>query len=131
MDKAMMIAGIGCRRGASAEAIEAAIAAALSQAGVQHLDAVATAAFKGDEAGIAAAAAARSVPLILVAQADLDRAGSHATHSPRVARLMGVGSVAEAAALAAGGAAARLLVERVVVGPVTCALALADRQASP
>jgi len=37
--------------------------------------------------------------------------------------LMGLPSVAEAAALAAGGATARLLVSRIAVGPATCALA--------
>jgi cobalt-precorrin 5A hydrolase len=127
----MMIAGIGCRSGTSAEAVEAAIAAALSQAGALRLDALATAAFKRDEAGIVAAAAARGIPLILVKQADLERAGSQVTHSRLVARLTGVGSVAEAAALAAGGAAARLLVGRLTVGPVTCALAVADGEAAP
>jgi cobalt-precorrin 5A hydrolase len=62
-------------------------------------------------------------PLILVEQADLARVGNHATHSRRVAQLTGVGSVAEAAALAAAGPKARLLVPRIVVGDVTCALA--------
>jgi cobalt-precorrin 5A hydrolase len=121
----MMVAGIGCRRGASAAAIEIVIAAALERAGLtsQRLDVLATAEFKGDEPGIAAAAAARGVPLILVAQADLERAGGRATHSRRVAELMGVGSVAEAAALAAAGPAGRLVVPRIAIGPATCALA--------
>jgi cobalt-precorrin 5A hydrolase len=124
----MMVAGVGCRRGASAAAVETVIAAALAQAGLasHSLDALATAAFKGDEPGIAAAAAARGVPLILIAQADLARAGGRASHSRRVARLTGVGSVAEAAALAAGGAAARLVAPRIAIGPATCALAVAE-----
>jgi cobalt-precorrin 5A hydrolase len=122
----MMVAGIGCRRGTSAQAIEAAIAAALAGAGLtnQRLDVLATADFKANEPGIAAAAAARGVPLILVAQADLERVG--ATRSERVAGLVGVGSVAEAAALAAGGPAARLVVARVAIGPATCALAISE-----
>ena len=121
----MMIAGVGCRRGTSAAAIETVIAAALAHAGLtsHRIDLLATAAFKGNEPGIAAAAAARGVRLILVAQADLARAGGRATHSRRVAALVGVGSVAEAAALAAGGPAARLVVPRIVIGPATCALA--------
>jgi cobalt-precorrin 5A hydrolase len=125
MGEAMMVAGVGCRRGTSADAIESAIMAALAQAGLasHKIDLLATAAFKGDEPGIAAAATARGVPLILVAQADLERVGG-ATHSQRVAGLVGVGSVAEAAALAAGGPAARLLVARIAVGPATCALAI-------
>jgi cobalt-precorrin 5A hydrolase len=120
----MIVAGVGCRRGASAAEIEAVIAAALAQAGqASRLGALASAAFKGDEPGIAAAAAARGVPLILVAPADLERVGNLATHSRRIFGLMGVGSVAEAAALAASGPDARLIVPRVVIGPATCAVA--------
>jgi cobalt-precorrin 5A hydrolase len=40
-----------------------------------------------------------------------------------VLALAGVPSVAEAAALAAGGPRARLILPRIAVGPVTCALA--------
>jgi cobalt-precorrin 5A hydrolase len=132
MGEAMIVAGVGCRRGASAAEIEAAIVAALAHAGlaIHKLDALATAAFKSGEPGIAAAAAARGVDLILIAQADLARVGNRVTHSRRVAGLMGVGSVAEAAAMAAGGPAARLVVPRLVVGPATCALALTETAAS-
>jgi cobalt-precorrin 5A hydrolase len=124
----MMVAGIGCRRGTSADAIERAITAALVQAGLasRNIDLLATAAFKGDEPGITAVAAARGIRLILVAQADLEGVGNRATHSRRVAELTGVGSVAEAAALAAGGPAARLVLARIAVGPATCALAIAE-----
>ena len=45
------------------------------------------------------------------------------THSPRVQALHGVGSVAEAAALAAAGPGARLLLSRIASERVTCALA--------
>jgi cobalt-precorrin 5A hydrolase len=128
----MIVAGVGCRRGTSAAEIETAIAAALARAGLANnkLDLLATAAFKSDEHGIAAAAAARGVDLIFVAQADLERVGNRVTHSRRVAGLMGVGSIAEAAAMAAGGQAARLVVPRLVVGPATCALALTEAAAS-
>jgi cobalt-precorrin 5A hydrolase len=128
LGEAMIVAGVGCRRGTSAAEIETAIAAALAQAGLAShaLDLLATAAFKGDEPGIVAAAAARGVELILIAQPDLERAGGRATHSRRVAELTGVGSVAEAAALAAGGPAARLVVPRLVIGPATCALARSE-----
>jgi cobalt-precorrin 5A hydrolase len=125
LGQAMIVAGIGCRRSASAAAIEIAVAAALADAGLasHQLGALATAEFKSDEPGIAAAAQARGIPLILVAQRDLERAGGLATHSRRIARLMGVGSVAEAAALAAAGKDARLLLPRLALGPATCALA--------
>jgi cobalt-precorrin 5A hydrolase len=84
---------------------------------------IATSALKGGEPGIAAAAAAIGVPLILVPQADLQAAGARTvTTSERVIALFGVPSVAEAAALAAGGPAARLIAPRTAVGPATCAL---------
>jgi cobalt-precorrin 5A hydrolase len=127
--EAMIMAGIGCRKGASAAEIEAAIAAALAQAGCAPgtLGLIATSDGKGGEPGIVAAAAARGVRLVLVGPADLEAAGTRTqSSSPRVLALTGVPSVAEAAALAAGGPKARLLLPRIVVGPVTCALAEAD-----
>lgn len=122
----MIVAGVGCRRGTSAAAIEAVIEAALARTGLTPaaLDMIATAAAKGGEPGIAAAASALGVPLVLVPQVDLEAAGEGAvTRSERVVALMGVPSVAEAAALAAGGTAARLVMPRISVGPATCALA--------
>jgi cobalt-precorrin 5A hydrolase len=126
MGEAVIVAGIGCRRGASAAAIEAVIAAALARAGLDNraLSLIATPAGKCDEPGIAAAASALRVPLVSVSQVDLEGAGGRAvTRSERSLALMGVPSVAEAAALAAAGAAARLLLPRLALGPATCALA--------
>jgi cobalt-precorrin 5A hydrolase len=126
MGEAMMVAGIGCRRGTSADAIETVIAAALARAGLPRpmLDAIAAPAAKADEPGIVAAAATLGVRLVLVPQPDLESASSRVeTRSQRVMTLMGVPCVAEAAALAAGGPAARLVVPRIVIGPATCALA--------
>ncbi len=122
----MIAAGVGCRRGASAAAIETVIAAALARAGLAKtaLAVIAAPAAKCDEPGIAAAASALGVPLVLVPQAELECAGGRATtRSERVVALMGVPSVAEAAALAAAGATAHLLVPRIAIGPATCALA--------
>ena len=122
----MIIAGVGCRKGASTAEIDAVIAAALSRAGLgeDRLGIIAAPAFKGGERGILDAAVARGVPLVLVPQHDLEAAGARTvTHSERVIALAGVPSVAEAAALAAGGASARLIASRTVVGPATCALA--------
>jgi cobalt-precorrin 5A hydrolase len=122
----MIVAGIGCRRGTPASAIMAAIEAALARTGLAKaaLDVIATPATKSAESGIAGVAAALGVPLVLVAQTDLEAATSRtATSSERVIALMGVPSVAEAAALAAGGAAAQLIAPRVALGPATCALA--------
>ncbi len=112
----MIIGGVGCRKGVSAAAITAAVETACRQAGLaaNRVGALATMASKEQERGIAEAAAALGVPLILVAEPDLRAAGARAaTHSARVMELTGVPSVAEAAALA--------------VGAVTCALADTER----
>lgn len=122
----MIVAGIGCRKGASAEEIGAALDTALERAGrpLAKIDLLASSTRKRDEEGIAAAAAARGLRLIFVEQADLEIASARgATWSSRVLALAGVPSVAEAAALAACRPKARLILPRIVVGPVTCALA--------
>ena len=122
----MIVAGIGCRKGASAAQIDAALDTALERAGrpLARIDLMATSASKSAEGGIAAAAAARGLRLILVAKPELEVASARgATWSARVLALAGVPSVAEAAALAACGPMARLILPRIVVGPVTCALA--------
>ncbi len=135
-----MIAGIGCRSGVSADEVEAAIAAALDALqGPSHtLTAIATPAAKAREPGIKAAAASRGVPLMVISQEALEAADpATLTRSEQSMAAMNVHSVAEAAALACATALAeataladtpppqppRLLVPRVVVGPVTCALA--------
>jgi cobalt-precorrin 5A hydrolase len=108
------------------------IADALARAGLgtQALDLVAAPESKGGEQGVAAAAAALGVPLVLVAKADLEAAGARTkTRSERVLALIGVPSVAEAAALAAGGPAARLILPRITVGVATCALAVGGERA--
>ena len=129
LDEAMIVAGVGCRRGASAEEISAAIASALAQAGLASsaLDMIAAPTSKGDEQGIVAAASAIGVRLMLVPQNELMEAGARAqTRSERVIALKGVPSVAEAAALAAAGPSARLLAGRIAIGPATCALATTE-----
>jgi cobalt-precorrin 5A hydrolase len=129
LDQAMIVAGVGCRAGASAGEVEAAIAAALDRAGLPAgaLGAIATSYAKRSEAGIAAAASERGVKFVVVPQAELQAAGSRAvTRSERVLALTGVPSVSEAAALAAGGPAARLIAPRIAVGSATCALAITE-----
>jgi cobalt-precorrin 5A hydrolase len=139
----VMVAGIGCRSGVSAEQVESALAAALGPG--QCLSLIATPTAKGREPGIIAAAAARGVPLVLISQSDLEAANAATlTHSDHSMAAMNVHSVAEAAALAGALSltnglttgepsqapvdrtskpTTRLLQPRVVVGPVTCALA--------
>lgn len=123
----MIVAGVGCRKGVLAADIKAAIVAACAEAGVaaSQLRLIATSAAKGGEPGVVAAASAFGLPLVVIAPGDLAAAGTRAaTRSERVIALVGVASVAEAAALAAGGPAARLIAPRIAVGPATCALAV-------
>ncbi len=126
MGEALIVAGIGCRRGATEKEVEAAIQAALMEVGQAQgtIGLIATSDGKGGEAGIVAAAAARRLRLVLVGPAELEAAGSRTqSSSPLVKALAGVPSVAEAAALAAGGPSAKLILPRISIGPVTCALA--------
>jgi cobalt-precorrin 5A hydrolase len=122
----MIAAGIGCKRGAAASDIEAAIRAALARArlGDAALDVVATIDIKNGEPGIRAAAEKFGVALVIVPALELAAANDRVkTHSQRAVAFAGVGSVAEAAALAAAGPASQLIVSRVIVGAATCALA--------
>jgi cobalt-precorrin 5A hydrolase len=122
----MIVAGIGCRRGACAAAIQDAVHAALERAGLSlgALGMVAAPAAKAAEQGLVAAAGDLGVPLCLVSAAELSANGKRTkSRSERVIALMGVACVCEAAALAAGGPAARLLLPRLALGQVTCALA--------
>ena len=125
----MIVAGIGCRRGVSADAVAAAIAVAAARCGLERhqIDALATAVEKSDEAGIASAAQETATPLILVTLAQMQGAADDAlTSSSRVMDLKGVPSVAETSALAAAGRGARLLAPRISTGDVTCAIATGD-----
>jgi cobalt-precorrin 5A hydrolase len=126
LDQAMIIAGVGCRSGASAAEVEAAIAAALASAGFKSgaLGMIATSYAKAAERGIIDAASERGVKFVVVPQAEFEAACLRTvTRSERVLALTGVPSVSEAAALAAAGLDARLIAPRVAVGPATCALA--------
>jgi cobalt-precorrin 5A hydrolase len=133
LDQNLMVAGIGCRSGASTEQVESALAAALAAIlpSGRTLSRIATPTAKAQEPGIVAAAAARGIPLVWISQCDLEAANPRTlTHSQHAMTIMNVHSVAEAAALAGAGPASQLLGPRVVIGPVTCALACApvDRQ---
>ena len=103
----------------------------VERAGVapEELNLIAAPELKRGEHGLAAAAAALGVPLVLIAKADLEAAGARAeTRSERVLALMGIPCVAEAAALAGGGPTARLIVPRIAIGTATCALAVSEER---
>jgi cobalt-precorrin 5A hydrolase len=129
LGETMIVAGIGCRKAILAAQVESAIEAALrhNQIDGDQLDVIAVPAVKGAEAGIVEAAAARGVLLVLITPTALEEADLRTvTRSARSMDTLNVQSVAEAAALAAAGPNSRLLAPRVVVGPVTCALAEGD-----
>jgi cobalt-precorrin 5A hydrolase len=128
-DEAMIALGIGCRRDASADAIEAVVAQALRAASLVSSDiaVIATAADKRDEAGIVEAAKRLRRPLVGVAAAELAAVADRAvTYSDLVHRLKGVPSIAETAALVAAGRHARLILPRMANASATCALAEGD-----
>jgi cobalt-precorrin 5A hydrolase len=120
----MIVAGIGMRAGASAQEIVDLVRRAMAEAAVVRLDSLATLDARAPEPGFAEAAAHLGLPGIAVPPLALRAmAGSVRTRSARVETLHGVGSVAEASALAAAGDNARLLLPRIASATVTCALA--------
>jgi len=120
----MIVAGVGCRRGVAGAAIAALVRRAASVAGCEPVVVVAAAAFKADEAGVAAAASVLGVPVVWVGDEALAAVqGMCVTRSDRVAAAVGVASVAEGCALAAAGDGARLVLARIAADGVTCALA--------
>lgn len=122
----MIVAGIGCRRNASADDVLAALDLALAAVARQRGDvrALATVEGKAAEAGIAAAAIVLAVPVqsVTLAQAQLV-APQTLTNSATVMARFGLPSVAECAALAVAGPGAALLGARVSNRGASCALA--------
>lgn len=120
----MIVAGIGMRAGASGQEIVDLVRRAMADAAVARLDGLATLEARAREPGFTDAAARLGLPGIPVSPLSLRaKAASVRTHSARVEALHGVGSVAEASALAAAGGNARLLLPRIASAAVTCALA--------
>jgi cobalt-precorrin 5A hydrolase len=121
-----LVAGIGFRRGADASEIVASIDEALAAAGATPaaLIAIATALDRAGEPAIRAAAAGFGLaPTGIDAAALAACDGRVETRSPRIEALRGVGSLCEAAALAAAGPGGRLVQPRIAGPSVTCALA--------
>jgi cobalt-precorrin 5A hydrolase len=117
----MIVAGFGFRAGVTLAALQEALARAGGADGVTHL---ATLADKAE--GLAPLGAALGLPIVVVDDPAL-RGQATITRSVRVQTLMGVGSVAEAAALAAAGPGARLRGARAVSADGTATAAIAER----
>lgn len=125
----MIAAGIGCRKGATGEAVAAAVDAALAAHRLSRGDLMilATIEAKAAEPGILEMAKLLGLPLgAYDAEALASFDSVTPTRSERSLDAAGVACVCEASALAAAGAGARLLGPRLVLGPVTCALAASD-----
>jgi cobalt-precorrin 5A hydrolase len=113
--QAMIVAGIGCRRGCTAEEIVALVRAAGAA------DALAAPAFKRHEPGLHEAARQLGLELRFVTDAALAAVQPLCvTRSAAAERTTGHASIAEAAALAGGGVLVRA---RIASANATCALA--------
>ncbi len=119
-----LIAGIGCRRGTSAEAIAGFVSHVFAKHGLAtaSLAAIATVTLKADEPGLIAYAHDLGIPLLAYAPDVLDGLAGIETPSARVLSKIGIAAVAEPAALHAA-AASKLLVTKQIGPGITVAAA--------
>jgi cobalt-precorrin 5A hydrolase len=128
-EEAMIVAGVGCRRGTSADELERVVRLALGffQLAPERLDAIATESAKATEPAFQEVARRLSVTLSACTVLDLDRvAGQVLTTSLLVLAAKGVPSIAEGSALVVAGRNARLLGTRLVTEGATCAIAIGE-----
>ena len=125
----MIVAGVGCRRGTSADEIERVVRLALgllrpagrAPAGDRHRIG------QGDRAGLSEAARRLSVSLVAcTAMRSRSRRGPGLTPSKFVLEAKGLPSIAEASAIVVAGRDARLLGARVATARATCAIATGE-----
>ena len=125
----MIVAGVGCRSGASVEEIEQVVRMALDmfRLPAERLDALATESEKATEPAVAEAARRLAVSLAACTLEEIDRvAGQVLSPSKLVLEAKGVPSIAEASALVIAGRNARLLGTRVATARATCAIAIGE-----
>jgi len=125
----MIVAGVGCRRGASADELERVVRMALGffQLAPDRLDAIATESGKATEPAFQEAARRLSVTLSACTISDLAGvAGQVLTTSLLVLAAKGVPSIAEGSALVVAGRNARLLGTRLATEGATCAIAIGE-----
>ncbi|WP_227435299.1 cobalamin biosynthesis protein [Methylobacterium sp. W2] len=123
----ILVAGIGFRHGAMPDEIVALIQRALAESGHKpdRLGAIATAEDRANEPSIVEAAAVFGLVPVGMALAEMIAVDARVpTRSGRIEASRRVGSVAEAAALAAAGEGGTLILARIASPAVTCALAL-------
>jgi cobalt-precorrin 5A hydrolase len=119
-----VVAGIGCRRGVSADQILDALDGALFLTGLRRADVrlLATVAHKHDEAGLLQAAETLQVPLRLIDAETIRSAELRCAESKLVRETFDIPAVAEPSALLAGRRP-RLILPKTVFHGVTVALA--------
>ena len=115
-----IVAGIGCRRGACAEAIEEAFLLACGQVGISPsaVREAATIDVKAHEEGLLAFCCARNIPLATFSAEELSQVEGSVSPSDFVRATVGVDNVCERAALAEGG---KLIFPKLAHGGVTVA----------
>ncbi len=122
----MIVAGFGCRKGTSAQALLTALDAACGRAGIsrESVAMLATGEIKRHEAGLIELAARLSLPLYAADETSLKKAeGRSRTVSQRSLMHTSTPSLSETAALAVAGEGSKLIVARMISGGATCALA--------
>ena len=117
-----IVAGMGCRKGIAAAAVEEAFAAACAQAGVSPLAlcGVASIDIKANEQGLFEFCEHRGLKLAAYSAAELSQVEGSVSSSEFVAQTVGVDCVCERAALCGGG---RLVAPKFALNGVTVALA--------
>lgn len=122
----MIVAGLGCRKGTSAEALLSAIDIACENAGISRhsIAALASGEIKRDEPGMNEVAARLGLPLHIFDEIALKQAeGRTKTVSKHSLAQTSTPSLSEAAALVAAGENSELIVARLIADGATCALA--------
>lgn len=125
----MIAAGIGLREGADAADLAALYdqACTLAEIRPDAVGCLATLAERAAHPAVQALSARHGVPVRSLTQAELLAVdGAVATRSARIEARFGVGSVAEAAALAAAVPNATLILTRIASPTATCALARSE-----
>jgi cobalt-precorrin 5A hydrolase len=130
--RAMIVAGLGCRKGSTAEEILSALDAACAAARIsrESVAALATGEIKREEPGILELAETLRLPLHIVEEEALlqvePRTRTVSRHS--LAKTLS-SSLSEAAALAVAGDRSEILVPRLIANGATCALAATKEKA--
>ncbi len=130
----LLALGVGCVRGASLDALQSSVERALSEAGLarEAVALVATIDLKEAEPAVCELAALLGVPVRLFSADELQALEPRLKHpSQAVRRAVGVAGVAEAAALAAAGPEAKLILPKRIGPGVTLAVARARRPIDP